>query len=243
MIVTSTMAGTFVSVVRPTASRATAISLRALFLAPTTGTSPRRRAPPTTRNRSSPTEPYRGSRATADAAGTVRAWPMVNLTRIYTRTGDDGTTSLGDFCRVSKNDLRLHAYADTNEANAAIGVAVACGDLPRRGQRPRSARAERAVRRRRRPVHAAAPQSYEHPPLRVEQPWIDDLEADCDQLPRAGREAALVHPPRRHPGRRPPAPRAHDRAARRALDLGGARRSTATSRPPRARGGRAGSTR
>ena len=55
---------------------------------------------------------------------------MVNLTRIYTRTGDDGTTSLGDFSRVSKNDARLHAYADSNEANAAIGIAVACGDLP-----------------------------------------------------------------------------------------------------------------
>ena len=41
---------------------------------------------------------------------------MVNLTKIYTRTGDDGTTSLGDFSRTSKNDPRLHAYADTNEA-------------------------------------------------------------------------------------------------------------------------------
>ena len=50
---------------------------------------------------------------------------MVNLTRIYTRTGDEGTTSLGDLSRTSKTDPRLHAYADTNEANAAIGIAVA----------------------------------------------------------------------------------------------------------------------
>lgn len=54
---------------------------------------------------------------------------MVNLTRIYTRTGDDGTTALGDMSRVDKNDLRLHAYADVDEANSAIGVAVAGGGL------------------------------------------------------------------------------------------------------------------
>jgi cob(I)alamin adenosyltransferase len=54
---------------------------------------------------------------------------MVNLTRIYTRTGDDGTTSLGDMSRTTKNDLRLVAYADVDEANCAIGVALAGGGL------------------------------------------------------------------------------------------------------------------
>ena len=54
---------------------------------------------------------------------------MVNLTRIYTRTGDDGMTHLGDMSRTSKTDVRLQAYADANEANAAIGVALAAGDL------------------------------------------------------------------------------------------------------------------
>src|SRR3954449_5892145 len=49
---------------------------------------------------------------------------VVNLTRIYTRTGDDGTTSLGDFSRTSKNDLRLIAYADVDEANSALGVVL-----------------------------------------------------------------------------------------------------------------------
>ena len=55
---------------------------------------------------------------------------MVNLTRIYTRTGDDGTTALGDFSRVRKTDSRLEAYADVDEANSAIGVALALGDQP-----------------------------------------------------------------------------------------------------------------
>ena len=55
---------------------------------------------------------------------------MVNLTRIYTRTGDDGTTALGDFSRTRKTDSRLIAYADVDEANSAIGVALTLGDLP-----------------------------------------------------------------------------------------------------------------
>ena len=46
---------------------------------------------------------------------------MVNLTRIYTRTGDAGETRLGDMSVTTKNDLRLHAYADVDEANAQIG--------------------------------------------------------------------------------------------------------------------------
>lgn len=54
---------------------------------------------------------------------------MVNLTRIYTRTGDDGTTSLGDMSRTGKNDPRLKAYADVDEANCAIGVAIAQSQL------------------------------------------------------------------------------------------------------------------
>lgn len=53
----------------------------------------------------------------------------VHLTRIYTKTGDDGTTALGDFTRVRKTDVRLRAYADTDEANAALGVAVTVGGL------------------------------------------------------------------------------------------------------------------
>lgn len=54
---------------------------------------------------------------------------MVNLTRIYTRTGDDGTTALGDMSRALKTDLRLEAFADVDEANSSIGVAIAMGNL------------------------------------------------------------------------------------------------------------------
>lgn len=59
----------------------------------------------------------------------TRLLTMVNLTRIYTRTGDDGTTNLVDFSRTSKNDLRLIAYADVDEANSNLGVALALGEL------------------------------------------------------------------------------------------------------------------
>jgi len=54
---------------------------------------------------------------------------MVNLTRIYTKTGDDGTTSLGDMSHTSKNDPRLEAYATVDEANSAIGVVLALGGI------------------------------------------------------------------------------------------------------------------
>jgi cob(I)alamin adenosyltransferase len=53
----------------------------------------------------------------------------VHLTRIYTKTGDDGTTALGDMSRVPKTDPRVGAYADCDETNAAIGVALALGQL------------------------------------------------------------------------------------------------------------------
>ena len=55
---------------------------------------------------------------------------MVRLTRIYTRTGDAGQTRLSDLSPVSKTDLRVEAYGDVDEANSAIGVALAAGGLP-----------------------------------------------------------------------------------------------------------------
>lgn len=54
----------------------------------------------------------------------------VHLTRIYTRTGDTGTTALGNSERVPKTDPRIVAFADVDECNAAIGVALASGGLP-----------------------------------------------------------------------------------------------------------------
>ncbi len=56
---------------------------------------------------------------------------MVNLTRIYTRTGDAGTTRLGDMSETAKTDLRLQAYADVDETNAHLGVVLATGELDR----------------------------------------------------------------------------------------------------------------
>lgn len=56
----------------------------------------------------------------------------VHLTRIYTRTGDAGTTALGDMSRVAKTDVRVGAYADCDETNAVIGVAISSGGLGRR---------------------------------------------------------------------------------------------------------------
>jgi cob(I)alamin adenosyltransferase len=48
---------------------------------------------------------------------------MVKLNRIYTKTGDKGTTGLGDGSRVEKFDLRVESYGTVDEANAAIGMA------------------------------------------------------------------------------------------------------------------------
>ena len=53
----------------------------------------------------------------------------VHLTKIYTRTGDDGTTGLGDMSRAPKTGVRVAAYGDVDETNSAIGVAVALGGL------------------------------------------------------------------------------------------------------------------
>ncbi|MFG1477343.1 cob(I)yrinic acid a,c-diamide adenosyltransferase [Xanthobacter sp. V4C-4] len=48
---------------------------------------------------------------------------MVKLNKIYTRTGDDGTTGLGTGARVAKYDLRVAAYGSVDETNAALGIA------------------------------------------------------------------------------------------------------------------------
>jgi cob(I)alamin adenosyltransferase len=114
---------------------------------------------------------------------------MVNLTRIYTRTGDDGTTALGDFSRTSKNDPRLIAYADVDEANSAIGVALAMsGDDLSPDVRTLLLRVQNDLF----DVGAdlCTPLTVEppkHEPLRVLPGYIDRLEAACDhwneQLP------------------------------------------------------------
>ena len=103
---------------------------------------------------------------------------MVNLTRIYTRTGDAGETRLGDMSTTTKTDLRLHAYADVDEANATIGVAIATGleddvtaVLTRVQNDLFDVGADFST-----PVVAEPA----YPPLRVEQDYVDRLEAWCD---------------------------------------------------------------
>lgn len=103
----------------------------------------------------------------------------VHLTRIYTRTGDDGTTGLSDMSRVAKTDARLVAYADCDEANAAIGAALALGhpdtqitDVLRQIQNDLfDAGAD---------LSTPIVENPKHPPLRIAQAYIDRLEGWCD---------------------------------------------------------------
>jgi cob(I)alamin adenosyltransferase len=129
--------------------------------------------------------------------------PVV-LSKIYTRTGDDGTTALGDMSRAPKTDPRLAAYADTDEANSAIGVAVTVGELP--------ADISQLLLRIQNELFdvgadlcnpVTADPAY--PPLRVDESYITALEQDCDKfneglpvlrsfvLPGGTPAAALLH--------------------------------------------------
>ena len=104
---------------------------------------------------------------------------MVNLTRIYTRTGDDGTTALGDFTRVRKDDSRLEAYADVDEANSAIGVAIATGELSE-DITTLLTRIQNELFDVGADLCTPIVENPAHPPLRVVQSYVDDLEAACD---------------------------------------------------------------
>jgi len=106
---------------------------------------------------------------------------MVNLTRIYTRTGDDGSTALGDFSRTTKTDPRLVAYADTDEANSCVGVAVTCGAL-REDVRAVLVRIQNDLFDVGADLCTPLAASYDYPPLRVLDVWVDELEADCDRF-------------------------------------------------------------
>src|SRR5689334_12194968 len=55
---------------------------------------------------------------------------MPRLTKIYTRTGDDGTTGLGDGTRVPKEHARVESYGTVDEANSAIGLVLAVPGIP-----------------------------------------------------------------------------------------------------------------
>ena len=104
---------------------------------------------------------------------------MVNLTRIYTRTGDGGRTRLGDNSSTTKTDSRLRAYADVDEANAHLGVALSGGGL--------DADVVQVLTRVQNDLFDVGADlctpvvaDPEHPPLRIEQDYVDRLEGWCD---------------------------------------------------------------
>ena len=105
----------------------------------------------------------------------------MNLTRIYTRTGDTGTTSLGDMTRTSKTDPRLVAYADVDETNSHLGVSLTL---------PGGTDALRATLQRVQnelfdvgaDLSTPVVEDPPHPPLRVTQEYIDRLEKECDSF-------------------------------------------------------------
>ncbi len=106
---------------------------------------------------------------------------MVNLTRIYTRTGDDGTTSLGDMSRTSKNDPRLVAYADVDEANCVIGVVLAASE-PTPEVRAVLLRIQNELFDVGADLCTPVVADPEYPPLRVETDYIERLESEIDRF-------------------------------------------------------------
>jgi cob(I)alamin adenosyltransferase len=129
--------------------------------------------------------------------------PVV-LSRIYTRTGDSGTTALGDGSRAPKTDPRLAAYADVDEANCAIGVAVTLGQLPE-DMTTLLIRLQNELFDVGADLCNPITPDPAYPPLRVAQGYIDALEEACDHyneglptlrsfvLPGGTAGAALLH--------------------------------------------------
>ena len=138
------------------------------------------------------------------ATNEQRDTPVV-LSRIYTRTGDDGTTALVDGNRVDKTDSRLAAYADTDEANCAIGMAVTLGQLPadmaallgRIQNELFDVGADLA--------NPVSPEPPAYQQLRIDESYVTSLESACDEynaalpvlrsfvLPGGTPAAALLH--------------------------------------------------
>jgi cob(I)alamin adenosyltransferase len=129
--------------------------------------------------------------------------PVV-LSKIYTRTGDDGTTNLGDMSRASKTDPRLAAYADVDEANSAIGMAVALGGLPDEVVALLT-RVQNDLFDVGADLCTPVVENPEFPPLRITEDYVTRLEAACDAhnaalpvlrsfiLPGGTPGAALLH--------------------------------------------------
>ena len=129
-----------------------------------------------------------------------RADEPVRLTKIYTRGGDAGSTSLGDGARVSKLDPLVRAYGAVDELNSVLGWARIAGDsggLERIQNELFDVGADLAN-----PVTDAPPP---YPPLRIDEAYITRLESECDSynaglptlrsflLPGGSSGATLLH--------------------------------------------------
>lgn len=107
---------------------------------------------------------------------------MVKLTKIYTRTGDEGMTGLSDFSRTRKTDPRIEAYADVDEANSAIGLALTLAkgefneDTMQLLYQIQNDLFDLGA-----DLSNPLNEHYEYEPLRVDAGWVDALEAAIDQ--------------------------------------------------------------
>jgi cob(I)alamin adenosyltransferase len=102
----------------------------------------------------------------------------VRLTRIYTRTGDQGETALGDGSRVPKIDCRVGAFGTVDELNAQVGLVLAADDLPQ-DFRPWLETVQNSL------FDVGADLSVPFgiaDRLRVAQPAVDEVERLCDAL-------------------------------------------------------------
>ena len=106
---------------------------------------------------------------------------MVTLSKIYTRTGDKGTTRLVDNSEVRKTDLRVEAYGHVDECNSAVGVALALGGLPGRVVEM-LALIQNELFDLGSDIANPLDPAPKWEPLRIEQPSIDRLEGFCDEL-------------------------------------------------------------
>lgn len=128
----------------------------------------------------------------------------VHLTRIYTKTGDTGTTALGDLSRVAKTDPRVAAYADSDETNAALGAALALGGLAEPIVAVLS-RLQNDLFDLGADLCTPIRPDPKYPPLRITEAYVSRLEGWCDEfnaglaelrsfiLPGGTPGAALLH--------------------------------------------------
>ena len=128
----------------------------------------------------------------------------VHLTRIYTRTGDAGETRLVNNEVAPKTSPRIAAYADADECNAALGVALALGDLPDE-VRALLAAIQNDLFDLGADLGNPLAEDPPHPPLRITEAYVARLEGWCDEfnervapldsfvLPGGTPGAALLH--------------------------------------------------